>query len=249
MILVAALDTALLDSLWMTARMWRAGSNVEKVDSARSRIIGAGGEAVRYVVLKYLPADDHLQTRAIRDICEKVPDTCAPAVDSVLRTGDTVALKNALYVASEVRMPSLEGTLLKLLRGKRDGRWKARILRALYKSGSRRACDEVAKYARHPYEYVRMRVLLFIGEHGCRRYKRLLWEGLNDSLFIVRDAGRESLVKMGFGRVEFEEHLGKVRTIELLKLLYFRCPSRDYLYLIEPKNPFERYWYGRIKCD
>jgi len=70
-----------------------------------------GGEAVRYVILKYLPEDEHLQTRAIRDVCLKVPDTCAPAVEKVLTSRDTIAQKNALYVASEVAMPSLEPVL------------------------------------------------------------------------------------------------------------------------------------------
>ncbi len=243
-----SLDTAAVDSLWEIAKLWRAGTNVRKVDSARSLLISLGGEAVRYVVVRYLPEDDHLQTRAIRDVCLKVPDTCAPAVETVLKMKDTVAVKNALYVASEVRMPSLEPILLRMLRKRKDKRWVSRILRALYRSGSRRSCKVVSRYANHPYEYVRMRSLLFLGEHGCGRFKGLLWKGLNDPYFMVRDAARESILKVGFNRTDVEEHLKDVRRIELLKLLSERCPDGDLLFLLKPTNPFERYWYGKIAC-
>ncbi len=243
-----SLDTVAVDSLWGTAKLWRAGTNVRKVDSARNLLISMGGEAVRYVVVRYLPEDDHLQTRAIRDVCLKVPDTCAPAVREVLKMKDTIAVKNALYVASEVRMPSLEPVLVRMLRKRKDKRWISRILRALYRSGSQRSCGVISRYAKHPYEYVRMRSLLFFGEHGCTEFKELLWEGLNDPYFMVRDAARGSLVKIGFSKAEVEEHLKDVRRIELLKLLHESCPDGDILFLVKPNNPFERYWYGKITC-
>ena len=235
--------------MWKTAKLWRAGTNVGRVDSARDLIVSLGGDAVRYIVLKYLPEDDHLQTRAIRDICAKVPDTCAPAVARVLDMKDTLAVKNALYVASEVRMPSLEPVLVRLLKRKRDKHWISRILRALYKSGGASSCKVVSRYANHPYEYVRMRSLLFLGEYGCKGAKERLWSSLNDPYFMVRDAARTSLVKMGFGRTEVEEHLKDVRRIEIFKLLSESCPDEELLFTVKPTNPFERYWYGKIKCS
>ncbi len=247
--LLLSVDTTLIDSLWETARLWRAGVNVKKVDSARNAIISMGGEAVRYVILRYLPEDDHLQTRAIRDICLKVPDTCAPAVGEVLLSRDTIAQKNALYVASEVTMPSLEPVLLRLLKRKKDKRWISRTLRALYKSGSKNACRVVPKYANHPYEYVRMRALMLVGKYGCKEHKELLWKGLNDPYFMVRDAARDGLVKVKFTAEEVIENLTKVRRIEIFKLLSERCPDKDLLFKVKPTNPFERYWYGKIKCE
>jgi HEAT repeat protein len=178
----------------------------------------------------------------------KVPDTCAPAVAKVLEAKDTIAQKNALYVASEVRMPTLEPVLFKLLKKKKDRRWISRILRALYRSGTKRACKVVSKYAKHPYEYVRMRALMLVGKHGCKEYKSLLWEGLNDPYFMVRDAARDGLVKNGFSADEVIESLGKVRKIELLKLLNEKCPDRSILFKVKPSDPFERYWYGKVKC-
>ncbi len=242
------MDTLLLDSLWKTARKWRAGENVEKVDSARGRIINMGEEAVEYIVLKYLPKDDRFSTRAIRDICLKVPDMCGSAVRKVLESGDTIALKNALYVASEVELRETEPALISLLKTKKDKRWRARVLRALYKSGSGKACPTVEGFVEHPYVYVRMRAILFLGEKRCKGAKRHLWRALNDDYFMVRDAGRRYLAEMGFSRLEFEGYVGKVRKIELLKLLSERCPDLNLLFLVKPENPFERYWYGRAKC-
>ncbi|NPB04150.1 MAG: hypothetical protein GXO39_07045 [Thermotogae bacterium] len=248
MIFILALDTLLIDSLWETAKLWRAGTNVPKVDSARNRIISMGEEAVHYVILKYLPEDDRFQMRAIRDICRKVPKICSPAIGQVLEMDDTIAQKNALYVAAEVSMPSLEDRLLKLLREKKDKRWKSRILRALYRSGSKRSCSEVVKLSSHPYEYVRMRVFLFLGQHGCKRYKEVLWKGLNDSPFMVRDAARESLAKLGFSIYDVKKHLQDVKRIEIFKLLAQKCTSKDFIFLLKPQNVFERYWYARISC-
>ena len=247
--IVISFDTVAVDSLWKVAKMWRAGTNVERVDSARNAIISIGGDAVRYVILEYLPEDDHLQTRAIRDICLKVPDTCAPAVRKVLLLEDTIAQKNALYVAAEVGMPSLEPVLLRLLKRKKDKRWISRILRALYRSGTKGVCRTVPKYAGHPYEYVRMRALMLIGRYGCTSQKPLLWKGLNDPYFMVRDAAREGLVRLGFTTDEVMEHTEDVRRIELFKLLSERCPDGEILFKLKPTNPFERYWYGRIRCE
>jgi len=107
----------------------------------------------------------------------------------------------------------------------------------------------VPKYAEHPYEYVRMRALMLVGKYGCKEHKELLWKGLNDPYFMVRDAARDGLVKVGFTAGEVVENVEKVRRIEIFKLLSERCPDKDLLFKVKPTNPFERYWYGKIKCE
>ncbi|MEO0169377.1 MAG: hypothetical protein ABIL42_04050, partial [candidate division WOR-3 bacterium] len=171
-------------------------------------------------------------------------------ISYLLDLRDTIALKNALYVSSEVKIPGLEGKLLDVLKRQKKGPWISRTLRAIYKSGDDRVCNVLKGYLNHPYEYVRMRAALLVGEKGCIKLKGYMWKMMKDSVFTVRDAAKLSLAKLGFSLNEFEKNIEKIPDYEVMKLLYMNCPSGDYLRVAE-KNVDKRIfntWIDFISC-
>lgn len=250
MIILISLDTLKLDSLWNIARKWRAGFDVEIVDSARNQIISMGEGAVYYIITRNITKRDLLGIRAIRDICQKEPEYCGRGILEALNSKDSITLKNALFVASEVEIPKIGGKLLELLGKQRDGIWISRALRALYRSGDNRVCGVLDKYMFHPYEYVRMRSALLVGQKECKKIKGRLWDMLGDSVFTVRDAAKISLIKMGFSLKEFEEKINKIPEHEVMKLLYLNCPSPEYLEIAKKKVRREIFesWKGYVNC-
>jgi hypothetical protein len=249
-IILVSLDTLKLDSLWKIAKRWRAGFEAERVDSARKEIISMGEGAVYYVITRNLTKKDLLGVRAIRDICQKEPSYCTRGILEVLSKKDSLALKNALFVAGEVEIPKISEKLLEILKKQREGIWISRTLRAIYRSGDGKICEVLDKYTRHPYEYVRMRSALLIGQKNCEKLKDKAWEMLNDSVFTVRDAAKLSLAKMGFSLREFEKRIDKVPEHEIMKLLYISCPSRDYLDAAEKRVRREIFqtWKEFVNC-
>ncbi len=250
MIILLSLDTLLIDSLWKTAKKWRAGYDVEMVDSAREGILSFGERGMYYIITKYLWKKDRLGTRAIRDMCLRKPEYCSSGLKEILKSKDTIALKNALYVASEVQVPGLEKILIKVLKRQKKGVWISRVMRAIQKSGGSEVCPILPKYFNHNYTYVRMRVALLVGER-CKSYKKRLWAMLKDSVFVVRDAALRSLVSLGFSKEEFKKATTFVPLTELFKLLYLKCPSEDYLKILKSKSDSTLYnfWKNHINCD
>ncbi len=231
--------------------MWKAGFDAERVDSARNTIISIGEEAVYYLITKKLIMKDRLGVRAIRDICQKAPAYCTRGILEVLNTNDSVALKNALFVSGEVEIPGISGKLLEILKKQREGVWISRTLRSIYRSGDDRICKVLKGYTEHPYEYVRMRSALLIGEKGCENLKWKLWDMLKDSVFTVRDAAKISLVKMGFSLKEFEREVERLPEHEIMKLLYLRCPSRDYIEVTKKRVSSDIFeiWKEFVTCN
>ncbi len=250
MILLFAFDSLKVDSLWEIAKKWRAGYDVAVVDSARYKIISIGEEAVFYIIKKHISKKDRFGARAVRDMCLKRPEYCTRGISYLLDLGDTIALKNALYVSSEVKIPGLEGKLLKVLKRQKEGRWISRTLRAIYKSGDNGVCNVLMDYLNHPYEYVRMRAALLVGEKECMKLKGYMWKMMKDSVFTVRDAAKSSLIKLGFSLKEFEKNIKEIPDYEVMKLLYMNCPSGNYLRIAErnvDKGIFNA-WKDFINC-
>ena len=168
MTFLVSIDTLLVDSLWKVAHKWRAGFDVEEVDSARVRIISLGEDALTYIMNKYLTKNDRFDAGAVKDMCLKKPEICVKGIKSLLSKKDTFALRNALYVSSEVKIPDIGDDLIRILRKQRNGVWISRVLRAIYKSGNKNVCEYMGKYFKDGYEYVRMGAALIVGEKGFR---------------------------------------------------------------------------------
>lgn len=251
MIFLIAFDSLRVDSLWEIAKKWRAGYNVSLVDSARDEILSIGEEALYYIMKKYISKKDRLGARAVRDMCLKKPEYCTRGILYLLDLNDTISLKNALYISSEVKIPGLEDKLLKVLRKQKKGKWISRVLRAIYKSGDNGVCNVLKGYLKHHYEYVRMRAALLVGEKRCLKLKNFLWGMMKDSVFTVRDAAKSSLIKLGFSLKEFQKNIKKIPDHEVMKLLYLHCPSTDYLQIAKEKVDKKTFdsWKDFISCE
>jgi hypothetical protein len=214
-ILFISCSDSLMERLWKTASLWRAGENVKKVDIARDSLKKCP-QVVPWLFNNKIGKRDRFSLRAIRDMFMDNYQRTIPYLKFVLLSNDTLKVKDALYLVNEWKVKEITDVLWQLLSRYDDKpHILSSIIRAIGNSNDSNYGKYLLEYIDNEDEVVRFRAIQSLGK--LRYYPSIphIIPHLKDSLFSIRYISCYALNEMRDSSLKEIEKFLKVSNDEL----------------------------------
>ncbi|MCS7244867.1 MAG: HEAT repeat domain-containing protein [candidate division WOR-3 bacterium] len=218
-ILLISCTDSLMERLWKTASLWRAGENVKKVDIARDSLKKCP-QVVAWLFNNKLGRRDRFSLRAIRDIFQDNYSRTIPYLKISLLSKDTLKVKDVLYLINEWKVKELGDILIQILIRYDDRpHILSSIIRAIGNSENKEYGKYLLSYIDSEYEMVRFRTIQALGKLKYYPSIPQIIPHLVDSLFTVRYISCFTLYQMKDSAYREIEKF--IRTSDNQTFLYF----------------------------
>ncbi len=186
LLLLISCSEARMEHLWETARLWRAGENVVKVDAARDSLKRCP-QAVSWLFSTKIYEKDRFGIRAIRDMFMGSYARTLPYLKKVLLSNSVEGVKNALYLIREWKVKELGDVLWQII-PRYDDRpnMLANIIYGIGLSGDSTLAKYIADFLEHEDELVRYRTVQALGRMRAYSYIPAIMMRLDDENAFVR---------------------------------------------------------------
>ncbi len=185
-LLLLSCSQARMEHLWQTARLWRAGENVARVDAARDSLKRCP-QAVSWLFRTKIYEKDRFGIRAIRDMFMGNYARTLPYLKEVLLSTKIQGVKNALYLIREWRVKELGDVLWQII-PRYDDRpsMLSNIIYGIGLSGDSTLAKYIADFLEHPDELIRYRTIQALGRMHAYQYIPSIIMHLDDEHAFVR---------------------------------------------------------------
>jgi len=185
-LLLLSCSQARMEHLWETARLWKAGENVEKVEAARDSLKRCP-QAVSWLFRTKIYEKDRFGIRAIRDMFKDNYARTLPYLKEVLLSTNVRGVKNALYLIREWKVKELGDVLWQII-PRYDDRptMLANIIYGIGLSGDSTLAVYIADFLEHPDELIRYRTVQALGRMKAYQYMPSIIMRLDDEHGFVR---------------------------------------------------------------
>ncbi len=186
MFIILNCSDSLIERLWKTASLWRAGENVQKVDAARDSLKKCP-QVVVWLFNNKIGKRDRFALRAIKDMFLDNYQRTVPYLKFTLLSNDTLKVKDALYLINEWKAKEIADVLWQIL-NRYDDRPHilSSIIRAMAYSNDKSYGKYLLDFIDHDDEIVRFRAIQTLGKLKYYPAIPQIILHLNDSVFSVR---------------------------------------------------------------
>jgi hypothetical protein len=195
-VFIFSCSDSLMERLWKTASLWRAGQNVKKVDLARDSLKRCP-QLLPWLFNNKIGKRDRFALRAIRDMFIENYYRALPYLKEILVSPDTLKVKDALYLVNEWKIKEIADVLWQLLTRYDDRpHILSSIIRAMGYSEDKSYGKYLLDYIDDDDEIVRYRAIQALGR--MRFYPSIpqIIIHLSDTIFTVRYASCIALYEM-----------------------------------------------------
>ncbi|MEO0202358.1 MAG: HEAT repeat domain-containing protein [candidate division WOR-3 bacterium] len=210
---------SLMERLWKTASLWRAGENIKKVDIARDSLKKCP-QVVAWLFNNKIGKRDRFALRAIRDMFIDNYTRTIPYVKFALLSNDTLKVKDVLYLVNEWKVKEIGDVLWQILNRYDDrAHILASIIRAMGNLEDKSYGKYLLEYVDNEDEIVRYRAIQSLGKLKYYPSIAHIIPHLNDSIFTIRYISCWALYQMKDS--SFKEIEKFLRTWNNQQFMYF----------------------------